>query len=292
MSTISQAITNGADLLRSAGVDQERRTAGLLLSHVTGINRTRLLTKSEERIVESDYRDYLALVARRAAGEPLQYLTGHQEFYGLDFVVNSDVLIPRPETEFLVERVIDVVRPSREDSQLIVDIGTGSGCIAVTLAKHLPRARLIATDAFPGALNVAQENARRHGVRDRIEFLEGDLLAPLAEHALQGAVDVLVSNPPYVDEESCEALQREVRDWEPREALFGGPDGLLFYRRLLADGLEYLKPRGNLIIEIGYGQFDSISNEIDRSQWELADVTPDLQGIPRTLTLRTPSENS
>jgi len=290
MPTIAQAITEGAVRLHAADIDHERRTAGLLLCHVMGIDRTRLLTRSEEQIDEAQYRNYLAFVERRASGEPVQYLTGHQEFYGLDFIVTPDVLIPRPETEFLIERVMKLVE-ERQDSPLIVDVGTGSGCIAVTLAMQLPRARLMATDASRAALNVARTNAERHGVRDRIEFLEGDLLMPLAERGLEGAVDVLASNPPYVSEDEPELIEREVCDWEPHEALFGGADGLAFYRRLLADGLKYLKPGGYLVVEIGYGQLDSITDFAGRSSWELVDVTLDLQGIPRTLTLRMPSEN-
>jgi len=285
MPTISQAITEGAVRLYAAGIGQERRTAGLLLCHVMGVDRTHLLTRSEDQIGEAQYRDYLAIVERRAAGEPLQYLTGHQEFYGLDFIVTPGVLIPRPETEFLIERVMKLVEES-QDSPLIVDVGTGSGCIAVTLAIHLLRARLIATDDSPAALNVARTNAERHGVSDRIEFLEGDLLAPLAEQGVEGQVDVLASNPPYINEESSELLQREVRDWEPHEALFGGAGGLDFYRRLLLDAHRYLKPGGYLVFEIGYGQLDAILEPIDRSALELVDITHDLQGLPRTLALR------
>ena len=286
MPTISQAITEGSRRLHASGIDQERRTAGLLLCHVMGIDRTRLLTRSEEQIDEARYLDYLALVVRRAAGEPAQYLTGHQEFYGLDFIVTPDVLIPRPETEFLIERVMNLVEDSKQDSPLIVDVGTGSGCIAVTVAKQLPRARLIATDASPAALDIARTNAERHGVRDRIEFLEGDLLAPLAKRGLEGAVDVLASNPPYVNEESSELLQREVRDWEPHEALFGGVDGLDFYRRLIAESPHYLKPGGYIVLEIAFSQVDSISEMVKGSAFELVDTTRDLQGIPRTLCLR------
>ncbi len=291
MPTISQAITEGASRLHAAGIDQERRTAGLLLCNVMGIDRTRLLTRSEEQIDEAQYLDYLELVVRRAAGEPAQYVTGHQEFYGLDFIVTPDVLIPRPETEFLIERVMNLVEDSKQDSPLIVDVGTGSGCIAVTVAKLLPCARLIATDASPAALNVARTNAERHGLRDRIEFLEGDLFAPLAERGLEGAVDVLASNPPYVSEERPELIQREVYEWEPRQALFGGCDGMDFYRRLLADGWKYLKPGGYLVVEIGFGQHDSIRNAVAATSWNLVDVTRDLQDIPRTLTMKKPSEN-
>jgi len=286
MPTISQAITEGTVRLQAAGIDQERRTAGLLLCHVMGIDRTHLLTRSKEQIGEAQYRDYLALVERRAAGEPLQYLTGHQEFYGLDFTVTPDVLIPRPETEFLIERVIKLAEETTQDAPLIVDVGTGSGCIAVTLAKQLPGARLIATDASRAALDVARTNAERHSVGDRIEFLEGDLLARLSELGLEGAVDVLASNPPYVNEESREVLQREVRDWEPHAALFGGVDGLHFYRRLLAESPRYVKSGGYVVLEIGFSQVDSIFEMIAGGPFELIDITPDLQGIPRTLCLR------
>jgi release factor glutamine methyltransferase len=286
MPTISQVITEGASRLHASGIDQERRTAGLLLCHVMGIDRTRLLTRSEEQIDEAQYLAYLALVVRRAAGEPAQYLTGHQEFYGLDFIVTPDVLIPRPETEFLIERVMNLVEDSKQDSPLIVDVGTGSGCIAVTVAKQLPRARLIATDASRAALDIARTNAERHGVRDRIEFLEGDLFAPLAKRGLEGAVDVLASNPPYVNEESSELLQREVRDWEPHEALFGGVDGLDFYRRLIAESPHYLKPGGYIVLEIAFSQLDSISEMVKGSALDLVDITSDLQGIPRTLCFR------
>jgi release factor glutamine methyltransferase len=195
------------------------------------------------------------------------------------------VLIPRPETEFLVERIIKLAEDSKQ-SPLIVDIGTGSGCIAVSIAVNLPAARVIATDASVAALEVTRINVERHGVADRIELISGDLLEPLATHHLENSVDVLASNPPYVNEGRPDLIQREVRDWEPREALFGGIDGLDFYRRLLADGLRYVRPDGYLVFEIGYSQLDAISDIIATLEWELVDVTRDLQGIPRTLTVR------
>jgi len=291
MPTISQAISEGSRRLAAARIGQNLLDAGLLLRHVMGVDRTHLLTRSEKTIDEAQFRAYLALIERRAAGEPVQYLTGHQEFFGLDFIVTPDVLIPRPETEFLIERVMTLVEESKQEAPLIVDLGTGSGCIAVTLAVRLPRARLIATDVSRASMDVARTNADRHGVRERIEFLEGDLFTPLGERGLEGAVDVLASNPPYVDEKSSVSLQREVLDWEPHAALLGGADGLAFYRRLLADGSKYLKPGGSLVVEIGYGQFDAISDLIAASSWRLVDVTRDLQSIPRTLTIRIPSEH-
>lgn len=282
MPIISEAIAEGARQLQSANVNEARRTAGVLLCHLLGIDRTHLLTKSDQRIEESNYQSYLQLIERRAAGEPLQYITGHQEFYGLDFIVTPAVLIPRPETEFLVEQVIKLsgVAP------LIVDVGTGSGCIAVAIATSLPNAKVIATDFSGAALAVAQKNAERNSVGQRIEFLEGDLLEPLARRGLELSVDILASNPPYVEAAGPEPVQREVKDWEPHTALFGGADGLGFYRRLLADGLKYVKPGGYLVCEIGYKQLDAISDIIAGPAWELTDVTNDLQGIPRTLTVR------
>lgn len=290
--TIAEAIAEGAARLQAAAVAEDRRTAGVLLCHVLAIERTRLLTRSEDPITEEDYETFLRLVARRASGEPLQYITGHQEFYGLDFIVTPDVLIPRPETEFLVERVIKLASdPRKAASPLIVDIGTGSGCVAITLAVHLPRARLIATDVSAAAIDVARANAARHKVAARIGFIQGDALKPLAQLKLEHSVDFIASNPPYVSERGPELIQREVREWEPHRALFGGIDGLDFCRRLLADTVQYLKPSGYLVVEIGYGQLASISDLIAASSWELVDVLRDLQDIPRTLTVMKPSEN-
>ena len=286
MPTITQAITEGAQRLQAAGVDRERLTAGVLLGHVLDLDRTQLLTRSEQQVEQTRHNHYLALIERRAHGEPLQYLTGHQEFYGLDFIVTPDVLIPRPETEFLIERVLKAVAELKQDSPLIVDVGTGSGCIAVTLAKQLPGARLIATDVSSAALAVARTNAERHRMLARIQFLEGDLLAPLAKRGVDGCVDLVVSNPPYVTEDCREVLQREVRDWEPGAALFGGADGMAFYRRLLADTPQILKLDGYVVLEIGFSQIDSISEMVKDSAFRLLDITRDLQNIPRTLCLR------
>lgn len=290
MPTISQAITEGASRLHSSGIEQERRTAGLLLGHAMGVDRTHLLTRSKEDIDDATYRVYIELIRRRAEGEPLQYITGHQEFYGLDFLVTPGVLIPRPETEFLVERVIALAAERATQSPLIVDAGTGSGCIAITLTTRLAEARMIATDTSGTALEVARRNAALHSVEDRIEFVEGDLLAPLSGLHLEYAVDIIACNPPYIDEEQTGTLQREVGEWEPHDALFGGVDGLDFYRRLLADAPRFLKPGGHLVVEIGYGQLDALRSLADASALELIDVTQDLQGLARTLTFRAPGK--
>jgi release factor glutamine methyltransferase len=280
--TISEAITIGAQTLREAGLSDERRTAALLLRHILSIDQAQLLIHSNQPLEPEQYDLYLRLIARRAKGEPVQYITGHQEFYGLDFSVNPDVLIPRPETELLVERVITLARHSPH--QIIADIGTGSGCIAVSLAVNIPDAQFIATDISSSALEVARANAQRHRVADRIKFLQGDMLKPLVQ--LRIASDIIASNPPYVPDSYPELLQREVRDYEPQIALYGGREGLDFACRLLADGKDCIKRGGHMVIEIGYGQLDKLRPMINPADWELIDVAADLQSIPRTLTLR------
>jgi release factor glutamine methyltransferase len=309
---IAQAITVAAERLQAAGLTDERRTANSLLGQALGVDRIYLLTHANDAVDEAHYQAFLAMIERRATGEPLQYITGHQEFYGLDFCVTPDVLIPRPETEFLVEQVIKL-SPSREEfcspafgqkvlpgeilpegaatnpstnRLVIVDAGTGSGCIAITLALQVKNARVIATDISPAALAVARENAQALGAKDKIEFLEGDLLAPLAGLNLEGAVDFLASNPPYISVNEAATLQREVKDWEPHKALFADDEGLKFYQRLLDEGQSYVKHDGFLICEIGYTQLDAIKRMIDPKVWQLEEVTNDLQGLPRTLTIR------
>lgn len=269
-------------MLREAGVDEDRRAVSVLLGHALSMDRAQLIIRSNEQVDQSRFEEFIRFIRRRAAGQPLQYITGHQEFYGLDFAVNRDVLIPRPETEFLVERVIALSRDI--SAPLIVDIGTGSGCIAVALASNIPDARIIATDISPSAIETARLNARRHKVEERMEFLEGDLLSPLADR--EGAIDILASNPPYVPASRPDLVQREVRDWEPGVALFGGEEGIDFYSRLLNEGLSFVKAGGWLVCEIGYGQLEAVREMIDPRAWTLVEVTDDLQSIPRTLTIR------
>ena len=269
--------------MRASEVAEDRRTATVLLGHALAVDRTYLLTRSDQKVDDNRFHAYIEMVTRRAAGEPLQYITGHQEFYGIDFLISRDVLIPRHETEMLVECIIDLAQSVH--SPLIVDLGTGSGCIAVTLASLLQSARLIATDISREALAVASQNAARHDLLARIEFLEGDMLAPLAGRNLEGAIDFLVSNPPYVPTQDSHLLQREL-DWEPHAALFGGPEGLDFYRRLFAEAHRYVKPDGYLVCEIGYNQLDRVREMIDTATWGETLVKDDLQAIPRTLAIK------
>jgi release factor glutamine methyltransferase len=208
----------------------------------------------------------------------LQYIVGHQAFFGLEFEVTPDVLIPRPETELIVEETLRLA--AHLTAPTIIDVGTGSGCLAVTLARELEDARVIATDISAAALHVARRNAERNGVAPRLAFIECDLLSGIWRKA-----DFIVSNPPYIAEHEMPTLQREVRDWEPRLALTDGGDGLQFYRRLLAEAPSHLNPGGHLIFEMGYQQAETIKALVDQTVWNEPRALQDLQGIDRTLIL-------
>jgi release factor glutamine methyltransferase len=223
-----------------------------LLEHALGLRSHRLVSQTD-RLVSPDVRACIeSLVARRVAREPLQYLLGTQEFCGLEFSVSPAVLIPRSETELLIHHVADHVQTLSDAT--IVDVGTGSGCVAITLAACLNGRRILAIDRSPEALGVAQVNAMKHGVRDRIEWLEGDLLSPLQARQAAGTIDVIVSNPPYISESDWAGLEPEVRVFEPRMALVGGEQGTEFHERLLRESRAFLAPGGVLVMEMGAGQ--------------------------------------
>jgi release factor glutamine methyltransferase len=267
-------LTWGADELRRAGVPQERATASLLLAHALGVDRVYVIAYPEREITPEEAAAYRKAVARRAAGVPFQQITGVQEFYGLEFEVTPDVLIPRSETEAIVEIAEILWRGAGR----VIDVGTGSGCLAVTLALRLERARVFAIDTSERALGVARQNARRHGAR--VELVRADLLG-----AITGSCDLVAANLPYVPDAEIAGLQREVRDHEPRAALAGGVDGLDLYRRLLPEARRVLAPGGHLICEIGQGQA-AILEEIARaSGLRIVELHEDLQGIPRMLVL-------
>jgi release factor glutamine methyltransferase len=229
---------------------------------------------------------YDALIARRAEREPVAYIIGHREFWGLEFEVTRDVLIPRPETELIVEEALALDRGASEgglgDSPVIVDVGTGSGCLAVALAHELPRARVIAIDVSTVALHVAKRNADRHGVNARITWHAGSLLEPIDR-----AVDLIVSNPPYIPLGHAESLPPDVRDYEPAVALFSGSDGLATIRALVTQAADRVRKNGWLIFEFGFGQAPAIREIIAcASAWDLEKLREDLQGLPRTAVLR------
>jgi release factor glutamine methyltransferase len=278
--TIQQAISEAAQVLECQGVAEARGQAGLLMMHVLNCQRAFLIAHSDESLTDYSHKKFRSLVDRRAGGWPLQYLTGHQEFYRLDFEVTADVLIPRPETELIVEIALAVVKDQTRPR--FADIGTGSGCLAVSLLHELPAARALAVDVSPAALLVAQRNAERHGVSDRLRLVHSDLFS-----ALDGAevFDVIVSNPPYVPAVVLPALPREVQK-EPQAALDGGSDGLTLVRRLLTEAPAFLSAGGSLVFEIGASQAEAVESLIDRRSWESIELRTDLQGIPRTVVLR------
>ena len=277
--SIAEAILQGANKLRKAGVPEARREAGSLLAFLLEKDRTFILSHADDPISTEQATLFQEFLDARAQGEPAQYITGRQDFYGLEFEVTPAVLIPRPETELLVEAAIKLVGA---EVVSVCDVGTGSGCIAITLLTQLPQARAIAVDVSAAALEIAKRNAARHRVTDRIEFLLSDCLASVPQQTF----DLIVSNPPYVSEDAVATLQREVRDFEPRVALTAGADGLDVIRRLVTDARRYLKPHGHFLFEIGFDQHEAVGNLIDAQVWELLDIHQDLQGIPRTVALR------
>jgi release factor glutamine methyltransferase len=280
-SSIAEAILHGSNKLRRAGVPEERREAGSLLMHVLDRDRTYILAHAEDQLTDEQVEKFSEALDARAQGKPLQYITGRQEFFGLEFEVTNDVLIPRPETELLVEAALSIV--ASNETPFICDVGTGSGCILITLLHNLPRARGIALDISEAALAVAERNANRHGVRERLLFVASDCFANVGPAF--GPFDLIVSNPPYVSERAVAGLQREVRNFEPRTALTAGENGLSVIRRLLMESRDYLKGGGFLIFEMGFDQHDAVNELIDENLWKLLDIYDDLQGIPRTVAL-------
>lgn len=278
--SISKAILEGAQRLRAAGVAEARRESGSLLAHAIGRDRTFVVTHADEPLEIADLEAFRRLIERRAAGQPLQYLTGHREFFKLDFEVTPDVLIPRPETELIVEIALELLKDDLDP--FIADIGTGSGCVAISLLHELRDAHAIATDISAAALIVAQRNADRHDVTERLTVIESDCFAKVNADRL---FSLIASNPPYIRDDEMDTLPREV-GYEPRAALAGGPDGLDIVRRLLREAGPFLRPGSHFVFEIGFGQNALVEQLINREVWELAEMRPDLQGIARTVVLR------
>ena len=243
--------------------------------HLLRTDRVWMIAHSDIEIGSDQWKPYYALLQRRRAGEPIQYITGEAEFYGLPFLVAPDVLIPRPETEHLVEKALALAEGFVHPR--IVDVGTGSGAISVALARHLPDAQIVAVDISGPALKIARENADRNGVSDHVRFLQSDLLAAVADERFE----MVVSNPPYVPTTDRGALSIEVRDHEPALALFAGADGLDVYRRLIPAAYAVLEPGGFLVMEIGYGQSEPVAALLADSGFTHIEFVPDLQGIPR-----------
>ncbi len=279
---IRGALKDGMARLSAANVPSHALAAELLLMHMLGRDRAWIYAHPEFEIDAVSVEKYFQLAARRASGVPIQYLTGKQEFWGLEFEVTPAVLIPRPETEHIIEVALERIGDARRSEPLrIADIGTGSGCIAVALASELPNAEIFATDISVVALEIAKRNATRHGMASRIHFVETNLLDALAGVAQR--FDVIVSNPPYIGRADAFALQREVRAHEPEIALFAGDDGLAVYAPLIRDASAALRPGGLLILELGYNSLAPVRAWLESGDWSGIRVTNDFAGIPRVI---------
>ena len=277
---VDLAIQQAAERLESRARGDSRRDAETLLMHALNRDRAYLYARPEIELSREEIARFNDLVERRLSGEPLQYITGRQEFWGLDLMVTPAVLIPRPETEHAVEAALAVLRPL--DSPRVVDVGTGSGCIALALASELPQARIEAVDISPYAISVARQNAARLGLAPRVAFVQSNLLEKYVGDG--PAFDMVVSNPPYVGENEADKLQIEVREHEPHCALFGGIEGLDIYRRLIPQAHQVLKSGGWLVMEIGYSQEQSIRELLN--DWQGVRAVADLRGIPRVIVAR------
>ena len=296
--SIRGLLKRGIEQLRTARVSSFTLAAELLLLHATGRDRTWIYSHPEEVLPPATVANFLSLVGRRASSVPTQHLIGKQEFWGLEFTVSADVLIPRPETEHLVEVALDrlAIRELRagRDPRLsgkniqLVDIGTGSGCIAIALAKELPEAEVFATDISAKALDLARGNAARLGFADRIRFTESNLLGSLSSLKF----DLIISNPPYLAWGEADSLPVEVRDHEPRQALFGGPEGYELYGDLILQASKHLKQGGLLVLELGHTSLPAVQPLLDSSAWANLSVTKDLAGMDRVLSAeRLPSDS-
>lgn len=274
LKTLAQSLNSAIEALTQANVGSPRMNAELLLMFTLSCDRAHLYTHPERNLTADEQSRYGNALAQRVRGVPAQYITGHQEFWGLDLIVSPAVLIPRPETEHVIETVLELVR--RIATPRIVDVGTGSGCIALALAKELPHAEIRAVDISPEALEVARTNAARHDLSTRIQFHQGDLLTGFPDTE---RFDFVVSNPPYVGNSEEDQVQLEVRKFEPRAAVFAGPTGFEVIQRLIPQARQALNPQGWLVMEIGQGQ-DKVMRDL-LQVWKNLHFAPDLQGILR-----------
>jgi len=270
-----------ADYFASKDVESPRLAAERLLAHAMGCERIDLYTRFQETLPGETVARYRELVRRRAAREPIQHVLGATEFWSLEIKCDRRALVPRPETEGVVQGALDLLRKIADPA--VADIGTGTGCIAVALVKELNAANIVASDMSSEALALAAENLAAHGLRDRVRLIEGDLVAPFREAGLLECFDAVVSNPPYIADYEMTRLMPEVRDFDPPLALRGGPDGLDVIRRLAAETPALLKPGGRLIVEIGQGQLESTGAILRESGWTIERTLPDAAGIPRVV---------
>jgi release factor glutamine methyltransferase len=282
--TVTKLLNWTTNYLERSKIDDPRFEAELLLAHCLGLSRLNLYLKFEQLLSTEELGHFKALLQRRTKHEPLAYITNSQPFMSLDFYVDRHVLIPRPETELLVETGIELVRSSELGVRRIADVGTGSGCIAICLAKYLQNVEVIAIDSSPEALKISEKNAKTHQVLDKCQFVEGNLLGPLT-----APVDLIIANLPYIPTQTIETLQPEVKDWEPRQALDGGPDGLTYIKQVIEQAPSHLNPNGYLFMEIGFDQGDKVQSMAE-GHYQNIKIVKDLAGLDRILVAQKSNE--
>lgn len=275
---LRQAIQSAVQRLQAAHVGSPRMNAELLAMFVLGCDRAYLYAHGERPLTKEETSRYDDALSERARGVPAQYVTGHQEFWGMDLIVSPAVLIPRPETEHVVETVLELAR--ERPPQRVVDVGTGSGCIALALAKEFSQAEIHATEISPEALEMARANAARHQLEQHIRFRLADLLAGVEDSAF----DYVISNPPYIGEGEADSVEAQVRRFEPRLALFAGPSGLEVFARLIPQARRVLQPGGWLVMEMGHSSRDQLCELLQ--DWQEIRITNDLQGIARVVAAK------
>ena len=288
--TVLEGIQRSTEFLAKKEVESPRLQAELLLAHVLKLPRMRLYLDFERTLGAAEVDAFRELVRRRGAREPLQYITGTTSFCGLEVAVNSHVLIPRPDTELLAERGWQFLQEvsTLNHEPFALDFGTGSGCVAIALAVNCPAARVGALDSSAEALELAQANAARHGVSERVEFINGARLASVVGRKFH----LIISNPPYIPTNEIESLQPEVRDYEPRQALDGGEDGLGFFRRLAEEGGPLLEPAGRLMVEFGDGQAEAVREIFESGKWIVEAIQADYTQRPRIAILKRPDQTT
>lgn len=274
---VSTALSKTANILKEAGISDPRKEAASLMAFVLSKDAAFLIAHSEDELSEEQQIRFESYAQRRAKREPFQYIVGRQEFYGLDFIVTPDVLIPRPETEILVENAVKTVSPLEDPT--LLEVGVGTGCISIAILANVTSAAGVGVDISPAALGVAVRNAEKHGVSGRLDLRQGDVYEGLGGRMF----DLIVSNPPYVRAGEIDLLQPEVRDHEPHAALDGGDDGLDIIQTIIREAPQFIKPRGHLLLEIGHDQSGSVGELFDRRIWSQPEFICDLQGILRVV---------
>lgn len=282
--TIQKLLNWTAEYLTDKGVDSPRLSADLLLSHTLGLKRIDLYTQFDKQVPQQQLNMLHDLVKRAGLHEPVAYLTGMTEFYSLELYITPDCLIPRPETELLVQRAIEYLR-TRSGIQYVCDLCTGSGCIAVAIAKNFPEARVTATDISSAALAIAARNVEKHRLNEQIRMLCGDLFEPIIQQLDVNQFDLIVCNPPYVSTGEYEKLDKNVKDYEPESALLAGADGMDVYRRIIEKVYEFLKPSAALILEIGYSQGPAVRKLLEQNcDWAEIKIEKDPHDNDRVVT--------